>query len=329
MSSQINQAFASFDAELRLADAERAQAMDIHNQITDHLQAEGFITGSRLQGSFARKTMAKELRDIDKLVFLPLSRRDELADKGGPDRAMDEIRASLSGLYPVALWPQRTTHSLPLQPPETSFSFDVVPAFRLDSGEVLIAARGWKADEPWVSSNSLDIVDAVAKRNQDCGGDFIHVVRMIKAFAANSPSVTLPGLHIESLVFNVVKSKMNFAEACQLVFSKGGTFLGSSYKDPAGGVLHDRVELVDRRSAALAFERAQVAANEAIRLDAAGNPDAAIQNWSMVFGPDFPAPAPSVGAVIAAAGSTPARTAAGLPTSSGAVPAKPVRAWRS
>lgn len=329
MSSQINQAFATFDTSLKLDDAERAQAVEIHNQITEHLLTAGIITDARLQGSFARKTMAKELRDIDKIVFLPLSRQDEFADPDGPERAMDEIQTSLRTLYPDAGWPERTTHSLPLQPPETTFSFDVVPAFRLDSGEVLIAARGWKAEEPWVASNSLDIVDEVAKRNQECGGVFIHVVRMVKAFAAHSPSVALPGLHIESLVFDALTTRVSFDEACRLVFSRGSAFLNSNYEDPAGGVLYDRVELVDRRNAALAFERAALAADEAIRLDAAGDVDAALQNWSMILGSDFPAAVPNAAAVIAAAGAKPARTAAGIPHTAGTVPAKPVRAWRS
>lgn len=328
-SSQTAQAFVDFDRTLNLDREQHEQAVRIHGQITDRLSGAGLIVGARLQGSFARRTMAKELRDIDKIVFLPLSRQGELEGADGPERAMDEIQAELREAYPGATWPKRTTHSLPFQLPGVNFSFDVVPGFRLSSGKVLIAARGGKARTPWVTSNSLDIVDAVAARNHECNNEFIHVVRMIKAFAAHSTSVTLPGLHIESLVFHALTSKMGFAAACSLVFSKGAEFLRSSYKDPAGGTLHGRVELVDRRAAERAFKRAAVISDEAIRLDSDGYPDAALQNWSMVFGPDFPATSPDPAKIIAAAGSTPARTAAGLPHAAGSVPAKPVRAWRS
>src|ERR1017187_2172701 len=63
-------AFGQYDSDLNLDPAEHLRALKFHNELTAALKFDGLISTAFLQGSFARKTMLKPLRDIDKVVIL-------------------------------------------------------------------------------------------------------------------------------------------------------------------------------------------------------------------------------------------------------------------
>jgi hypothetical protein len=276
--------------------------------------------------------MAKQMRDIDKLVWLPPAWwGGACSDPAAPDRIMDELQASLEVLFPTATWPARTTHSLPIDLGPDSFSFDVVPAFRLDNGQVMIAARGPKATSPWVPSNSLDIMEAVVGRNGDTNGLFIHQVRMVKQFVACQLDGAVPGLHVESVAYQAITSPMSHDRACHTVFTAAPGILSSAYTDPAGGPLAHRLDPVVRGRAITAFSLAADVSREALDLEAGGDTAAASSNWAALFGSDFPVITSDPGKLLAAAGSATGLTLAGSPTRSTAArtPIRPTRAWRS
>jgi hypothetical protein len=61
-------AFDEFDAALNLDPREREKAERRHHEITDVLIAAGIAASTFLQGSFARKTMPKPLKDVDMVI---------------------------------------------------------------------------------------------------------------------------------------------------------------------------------------------------------------------------------------------------------------------
>lgn len=63
--TSIPAAFGIFDTELNLDPTERDKAMRRHQEITEVLTAAGVAASTFLQGSFARKTMPKPLKDVD------------------------------------------------------------------------------------------------------------------------------------------------------------------------------------------------------------------------------------------------------------------------
>lgn len=64
-------AFDQFDTTISLNPAERGRAMLRHQQVTAALVDAGLALSTYLQGSFARKTMRRPLKDVDIVVLLP------------------------------------------------------------------------------------------------------------------------------------------------------------------------------------------------------------------------------------------------------------------
>lgn len=69
--TSVTAAFAKFDEEISLDPQERIMAELRHRQVEEVLIAAGLAASTFLQGSFARKTMRKPLKDVDVVVLLP------------------------------------------------------------------------------------------------------------------------------------------------------------------------------------------------------------------------------------------------------------------
>ncbi len=300
-------AFDEFDAELNLDPDERKRAQEIHNDMTALLRRAGIIDGAFLQGSFARKTMVKPLRDIDKCVLLPAGRWDELSAAGGADLVMDEIEACLMAQYDGLVAFERSRHALKVTFFEESFTFDIVPAFETDG-------------------------DSDEERNDATGGRFIHQVRMSKHLVRNLLDGDLPGLHVESLAHVVITEELDHAVAIEKLLSIGAQLLCGEYPEPTGRETISRKLKPDvRMRAQSCFMTAAGRAGEARRLAEAGDHGAALVIWAALFGEPFVAPAPQSAedalAISFAGGSI---TSAGTvsPTQAGRQPARPARSWK-
>lgn len=316
-------AFEAFDEGLKLDPLERLRAEKCHNEITLLLKAKGLIVSAFLQGSFARKTMIKPLRDIDKVVILDESLRDP-----SPDEVMDRLERVLSTSYLKATF-ERTRHSLKLDFGSDSFCFDIVPAWETPTGDddVLIADRDHRN---WKRSNTRELMRVVAERNKQTDGVFVHVVRMIKHLVADQMNKIIPGLHVESIAYAVLTCATPFADACIAVLDAGTRMLGGSYSDPTGtDPISARLTPERRLQAQGAFQAAAAQAVEAHRLAEAGDDANAIRVWHELFGDPFPA-AQSQSlrtALAAAAGGSVTRTGHVSPTTAARQVARPTRAW--
>ena len=324
-------AFDEFDAELNLDPDERKRAQEIHNDMTALLRRAGIIDGAFLQGSFARKTMVKPLRDIDKCVLLPAGRWDELSAAGGADLVMDEIEACLMAQYDGLVAFERSRHALKVTFFEESFTFDIVPAFETDgdSDDVAIANRD---TDVWQVSNTRQMIRVVQERNDATGGRFIHQVRMSKHLVRNLLDGDLPGLHVESLAHVVITEELDHAVAIEKLLSIGAQLLCGEYPEPTGRETISRKLKPDvRMRAQSCFMTAAGRAGEARRLAEAGDHGAALVIWAALFGEPFVAPAPQSAedalAISFAGGSI---TSAGTvsPTQAGRQPARPARSWK-
>ena len=142
--------------------------------MTTRLKADQVISSAFLQGSFARKTMLKPLRDIDKVMILNQQYSHLLADTRGSVAAANLVEEVLRGYYPNATFSQ-TRHSIQIDPGPGTFSFDVVPAFEADDGSSDVLIVDLKS-EVWERSNTRTLMDVVADRNKSCNGAFIHQV---------------------------------------------------------------------------------------------------------------------------------------------------------
>jgi len=325
-SPTIEHAFDVLDRELNLDPRERIRAVKLHLEITTHLKKAGVIDNAILQGSVARKTALKPLRDIDKVGFLHPNHDGLQSSPGGADDAARLVEDVLRRAYPDALI-ERARHAIQLDFGEHTFSFDLVPAFECDDGTGdmmimdLVSQTG-----PWKRSNTRTLIDVVAEKNQQCGGKFVHVVRMVKHWARQVFGEALPGLHVESIAFAVLSEVTSYGEAVSLVFEHGAALLGGSgYTDPTGDEhLSDKLDVGTREEVRRAFEGAAVKSTRALRLDANGRASEAIAAWHEIFGAPFPASSPSEKGFLAALGlGAPVNTGVRQPKPS----TTPTRAW--
>jgi hypothetical protein len=321
------EAFDKFDDRLKLNPAERLRAEKCHNEITLLLKAAGLITGAFLQGSFARKTMIRPLRDIDKVVILA----DSLLGLS-PDDVMDRLEDVLRVKYPKATF-DRTRHSLKIDFGDDSFCFDVVPAWETTTNDddVLIANR---ESGQWDRSNTRELMRVVAKRNEDCEGQFIHVVRMMKYLVAVGMEVegTIPGLHVESIVYAGMQGPIPYAEACVSMIETAIRVLDGGYTDPTGcDPISNRLTVNARLNARSAFQVAAAKAREARALAEAGDHANSIRVWHDLFAEPFPnAKEQSLGAALASAlGGSVTSTGHVSRTSAARQSAPPTRSWKS
>ncbi len=284
----VERAFDEFDAELNLDPVERLRAVTFHNELTARLMSDEIISGSFLQGSFARKTMLSPLRDIDK-IFLLHSRYDNwFTDDGGAIAAAELVESALRRHYPDAKF-DRTRHALQLDLGEDTFSFDVVPAFEVvgDTTDVMIMDL---EQASWKRSNTRELIRVVADRNRTCEGAFVHQVRFVKHWKRLVLGERLPGLHVESIAFACIEEPLGHAEAVSRIFACAAELLGSGsgYYDPTGAErLSDKLADVDREAARQAFVAAAALSSGALALDESGQEHQAVAAWREIFGDLF------------------------------------------
>lgn len=335
MARTVDTSFSQLDHNLNLDLAVRRKAQRIHNEIRDELTVAGLIAASFLQGSFARKTMLKPLKDVDIVCLLPAHMWEVLRGPGGPGAAMESFKKPIRAKWPGVRFDvcdnpgdRPAGKALKITLPDVDFSIDLVPAFDQDGAYVLIGDR---FEGTWTPSNTRIQLKNVSERNQDTGGQFVHQVREAKELTKHhSPLDFITGIVVESLLYGCVSTKMADKQAIARFLAHAKDAVPGPVLEPAGEDDVTAKWTDDQRDvAARTYAEASAKANEALRLERAGEVDVALRVWHELIGDAFPAP-PSRSAqgvlTAAAAGSL---TIAGYPTSSQAAGQKaaPGRAW--
>jgi hypothetical protein len=286
----LNQRFGALDENLKLDPDQRKRAEEAHNRLGDILVKAGVAKRTRLQGSFARKTMRPPLKDVDKVVELVDSLQDTLSGSDGPHRAMILLRDTLTPELPGASFEMKK-HALAILLPDEGFDFDAVPAFNPEDGTGWIVIADTD-DRDWEPSNTYVLIDVVSERNKVCEGRFVRQVRMVKeALHHAGISASLPGLHVEAFAYATITCVMEHPAAVAAVLDEGAELMGGAYSDPTGAdqISHRLDPAVVPVTKSLLASLAQ-RAGEALKLAAAGDEVAAAHIWADLFGNKFPRP---------------------------------------
>lgn len=333
MNRTVNNCFAEFDRELNLDRAQRDRAVQWHNDVRDVLKAAGYVEESFLQGSFARKTMLKPLKDIDIVIVLQASLWDQLRGPDGPGVAMNWFRGSVQERWPDARFDEGeepSAKALRVTFPWLDFDIDLVPAFAAAYDCVLIGDR---EEGCWEPSNTRRVADAVSRRNQTTGGRFVHQVRQLKSLVKHQGDRLdfVKGIAVESLAYKAItiQTADKYAAAGCLEYCQ--TAVLESVLDPANDddVTEDWTP-EERKAASEVFADLAAKAAEALQLETDDDIEAAIDVWNSVFGEPFPeADTRAAEAVLAAWNTDGSRTSTGRPTTStsGSQRTSPGRAW--
>ena len=323
-------AFGQYDSALNLDPGERLRAQEFHNELTAALKFDGLISTAFLQGSFARKTMLKPLRDIDKVVILHGDFSHLQWQPSGAQIVATLIETALCRHYPNAHL-SRNRHSIQLDLGEDTFSFDVVPAFEADDGtdDVMIMDLGHDGlSSSWKRSNTRCLIEVVRERNELCEGSFVHQVRFVKHWIRTQHDGVIPGLHVEAIAFECITEHLDDEMAVERILVCGARLLGPvfEYCDPTGvDYLSKKLDPAAREIACRAFVEAASIANNAVRHAQQGHFDKANTLWYSIFGNPFPRPGDSEKSYLRS-------LAVGAPVSTGISfgpqVTRPVRAWR-
>lgn len=332
MSKTTKGAFDAFDEALNLAPRERQSAQKRHNDITDHLVGTGLVIGTFLQGSFARKTMPKPLKDIDMIVRMHPRLEETLRRPGGPAHAMQLLRTALADRYPDARFDvtDAPAHALQVTFPDLDFTFDLVPALDADGEIVHIADRG---NDTWEWSNTRTLNRVISTRNKATDGRFVHQVRMLKSYKKDHPVLDdTCGLLWEALAHQTITSPLEHSQAVADTLAHAAQAVTRPVFDPTGvDDLTADWTPAERTAYATALHHAAQQAAEARRLEQDGQHAASIDIWHSMLGDAFPEPEAQSAeeALRAMAAGSITSTGRAVTSTFGWQPARPARSWRT
>lgn len=290
MKRTVDSSFAKLDENLNLDSFVRLQAQNLHNTIRDDLTKAGLIAGSFLQGSFARKTMLKPLKDVDIVCLLPVYMWEVLSGPEGPGKAMESFKPPIEERWPGVQFDvgdEPSGKALRVTVPGVDFTVDLVPAFDQEDDYVLIGDR---FEGTWEPSNTRIQLKTVSDRNRATGGRFVHQVREAKKLTKHHEDLEfVSGIVVESLAYAVIARELPDKVAIGLFLDHAEDAVKGPVIEPAG---EDDVTAKwtseERQAAARVYGQASGKAVEALALERAGDMDAAIDVWHSLFGDSFP-----------------------------------------
>ena len=159
--------FDRFDERLKLPRDEVEFARHFREVVEDSLGDGGIaIESTFLQGSLAKGTMIRPLKDVDLVVVLSRAAYSHLDVLSVFSLVSDALRAALASSYETLVVGNPKKYAIPIELRGDLPSFDVVPAFEDEtetSDNILI---GNTEDNRWESSNTREMMRAVASANQ-------------------------------------------------------------------------------------------------------------------------------------------------------------------
>jgi hypothetical protein len=329
--SAVDKAFAAYDESLNLDPAVRRKAQARHHEIRQVLADAGLVVGSFLQGSFARKTMLKPLKDVDIVCILAERYRDQLMTAGGPRKALEMFRDAVAAHWPAAGFDEEDPpagKALRVSFPDCDFTVDLVAAFDTDTELVLIGDRD---DDEWKPSTTRRLIRLIATRNQGTNGEFVHQVRIIKTLKHQDEDLgDVSGIVFESLAYSSVFAACLHKEAVAAILERAAVACAGSVYDPAHeNDLTENWSFAQRAEITQAFKRLAERARQALVFEAGGDPDAGVDLWHTIFGDEFPAPDPRSPKDVMSAWAVGSITPTGRPSTStaGNYQVSPGRGW--
>lgn len=295
MAGKVFDAFKAFDKKLKLDAEVTKQARGVASDLEQCLRDAGLLQSRLLQGSFGRKTMRPPLKDVDMVVVVPDRLAGHRTAPGMSGWAMNEFRKAIvaAEVVPGVAFDveQAHAHALQLTIPGLAFTVDLVPAFETESpddGWLYIADR--ERDQWTKRSDVRRLRDKVVARNQECGGVWVNQVRQAKHSLDRDAEVKdlVCGLLVESLAYEAMTKRMAPQEAMVAIFAVAADNLSRPYAGLAQDDLTRKWSGADRAQVLRFFEENRRKAVEAVRLENASDPVAALQVWREVFGDLFP-----------------------------------------
>lgn len=288
----ITAAFDDLDDSLKLDPDERNAAQERHTAVRDCLRNAGLTTGGFLQGSFARATMLKPLKDVDTVNMVAPAWQQVAEAPGGVQKLFDEFQAAVLAEWPSARFDVEKVagKALAVTFSDCEFTVDLCAALPTGSDDVvLLGNRDQDADEQWQRSLTKRLNARIAARNQDTGGVFVHEVRVLKTLKHLHDDLDdVDGIVFESVAYWSITEKLPFAQAIARALRSGADLLEGQMPDPTNeGDLTASWSPRKRATVVRAFERLATTAEAGIEAAYNDDQESAFTSWRAVVGSDF------------------------------------------
>ncbi len=292
--SKIEDAFETFRQRLELSETERKDTIARHTQVRDSIKSGFDVDRDFLTGSYARHTKTKPLKDVD--VFFVLGAKEKGRRDKSPADMLEAFRKQLAkdfGEDCVELGRRCVTVSFEKKNPTVDeaskvLSIDCVPAFDHSDGyEIPDRDKG-----EWIKSDPEIHKEEATAKNKQCGGAWVPLVKMLKAWNRTAGKPIKPMFLVEVMAQQLVDPPCgSYASEVRRFFAAAAEGVLRDWPDPAGLGPHvsDQMTSDMRRTASDILRVAEQHAAHAARLAAQGKNGEAITIWRTLLGKYFPA----------------------------------------
>jgi hypothetical protein len=273
-------------------------------------------------GSFARRAKIRPLDDIDVLVLLSCAETSVRQSPNDPHTWWLHLESSTSSLaaFPdgfgyvnstkilnkISSTLDKVSHysradikknmqAVTLKLASYSWSFDLVPAVPVSDGNGGIAyylipngSGNWLRTDPRIDEKNIQA------RNRQHGGNLLATMRLLKYWNKRVHKPRLPSYYFETLVLQVfayAPTIVNLPDAVKYFFDHCPSYLWGQCPDPKvlGPALDEQIDSETKYRVSTALSEAATFAGYALSNERLANHKEAINNWTRVFGPYFPA----------------------------------------
>jgi len=294
MATTVKAAFGEYASNLNISDRQEPKVSNCRTTIVKALEAKLTLypdQPSKLIGSYDRDTLIRYLSegDVDVMVVLHYGEHKDWEDAEGTGKALQRFKSILEDKYtdtPCAIDRNCVTMKL------SEFRLDIVPAFRYTDGSYRIPDTYRKA---WLTTDPVRFADEITRINNNMGGDFVPLIKMIKGWNRELPK-PLRSFHLECIMANRYKNYTQgytYDSMVKVFFGDLPNCLEAATYDPVSG---DRVDwYLDNTSLGYSREslvdKAKKAADHALEAfnDGEKYPSVAIKEWKTLLGTFFPA----------------------------------------
>jgi predicted nucleotidyltransferase len=294
MATTVTAAFDEFLRRLEPTQNQKDDASTKQSTVKDCIDSTLWVSRAFLTGSYARSTMIRPPSDID--LFVVLDHEKHAADffhtPDGAVRVLDRFHSILKSCFSTTAI--RKDHPA-VHLNFSTYGFDVVPAFNRQGGGYLILSRkqsGWTATDPMKHAEQTTALNGLT------AGDFVRVVKMLKAWNRAKNYSRLTGFHLEVETSHAWPKDgsdspaifFRYATAVAAVLRRLSSTLLARTSDPAGlgGYIDDYLTDDARRWTRERLTAAADGADIALSHEERGRMDFAIAKWRDVLGDDFP-----------------------------------------
>jgi len=294
MATDIEKAFADFASALEITVKQEALVSDRRANVEKALRKKLVLHPSeepKVTGSWDRNTLTRYLYegDVDVMVILHYGENKGWDNPEGTITCLDRFKAILDEAYPYTD-KHRDENCISLKFSE--FRLDVVPAFKVDSGNYKIPDTVRKR---WVPTDPFKFAERITEVNNAMGGAFVPLIKMVKGWN-REVGWPIRSFHLECMLYHRYKGYSqgySYSSMVKFFFESLPYYLSNPCNDP---IMNDRVDTyldnaATKTKRAIAIEKAKKAAAAAKEAyaDQEKYPSVAIDEWKKLMGEFFPA----------------------------------------